>query len=189
MTLPSVPQQVANQSFARAFAVDGERSAVRFSVGFLGWRRVRGSFSDLSGRIVESGDPGRSTGEIRLRVAAIRTGNRLRDRHLRSSHYFDAVRFPEISFRTTTIRSEADRERVIGQLTVRGVSREVEVVMTRERARITSPDRDGRLRLRGTMRIDRLDFGVRGAGLLGLADGLIGRTVDCEIDLEASRIA
>jgi polyisoprenoid-binding protein YceI len=148
---------------------------------------VRGTFDGLVGRIVESADPGRSTAEISLAVATIRTSNRVRDRHLRSSHYFDATRFPAISFRASAIRTDGDRTTVSGQLTVRDVTRDVEVVMTRERARITSPDRDGRLRLRGTMRIDRLDFGVRGAGLVGLADGLIGRAVDCEIDLEAAR--
>jgi polyisoprenoid-binding protein YceI len=185
VTLPSSSPGVTSAPAIRTFAVDGERSAIRFAVRFLAWRIVRGSFSDVSGRITDCQDPARSGGEIHVAVASLRTGNRLRDRHLRSSHYLDVRRFPTIAFRATGVRVESARTLVTGALTIRDVTQSVELEVTRVRARITSPDRDARLRLRGRIRIDRARFGVRGAGLLRLADWLIGRQVECEVDIEA----
>ena len=161
---------------------------MRFTIGFLAWKVVRGSFTALSGTIVDCDDATRCQGELTIPVATMRTGNRLRDRHLRSSHYLDGRRFPEMTFRATTVRLDGGRTMVAGMLTIRGVTRALEVEVARARARITSPARDDRVRLRASVQIDRSAFGVRGAGILGLADRLIDRIVHCEIDLEAMRM-
>jgi polyisoprenoid-binding protein YceI len=158
---------------------------VRFRIGFLVWRVVRGSFADLSGSITDCEDAGRCAGELVIPVATISTGNRLRDRHLRSTHYLDQRRFPRIVFRAMTVRFDGGRTIVAGTLTIRDVTEPLEIEVTRARARITSPARDDRVRLRGAARIDRSVFGVRGTGILRFADRLIARIVHCEIDLEA----
>jgi polyisoprenoid-binding protein YceI len=74
---------------------------------------------------------------------------------------------------------------VVGPLTIREVTREIEVTMSRLHAH--GDGRESRIRFRGRFDLDRTDFGVCGAGLMGVADRAIGRLIRCEVDIEAVR--
>lgn len=171
------------------FAIDGARSSVGFTVRFCGLHTVRGRFATISGSIRQCPDARRCGVEVKIDIASIATLIQLRDRHLRSSHYFDAARFPEMHFRARTVERRGSGIIVAGPLTIRDVTRDVQVTMTR-----LSPEADGtdvgraaRVRFRGRFDLDRNDFGVRGTGLVGVADRVIGRTIGCEVDIEAVR--
>src|SRR5687767_4106531 len=88
---------------ADTFAVDCAESSVRFTVRFLGFHTVGGGFTDFSGMIQQMPDPARSLVELRIQTASVMTRNSLRDRHLRSRHYFNSARFPSIEFRASRI--------------------------------------------------------------------------------------
>ena len=134
-------------------------------------------------------EPARSAAEVHIKSASLRTSNALRDRHLRSSHYFDCARFPSIDFHATTV-CPRDAATVVlnGVLTIRGVTQEVELTLTRVRTRQPDTDHSARIRFLGSCVIDRTAYGVRGGGILGLADGLIGRMIQCDLDIEAGRV-
>ena len=181
-------EQTQAASEPETFAIDGARSSVGFTVRLLGVHTVRGRFRSVSGTIRQCPDARRCGVEVKVDIASIDTLIPLRDRHLRSGHYFDAVRFPEMSFRARTIERGEHGIVVVGPLTVRDVTRDVEVTMTRLRAQ-PNIDGDGRprIRFRGRFSLDRADYGVRGAGLMRVADRAIGRMVSCEVDIEAVR--
>jgi polyisoprenoid-binding protein YceI len=162
---------------------------VGFSVRFCGIHTVRGRFTAISGSIRQCPDARRCGVDVTIDVASVTTLIPLRDRHLRSSHYLDAARFPQMMFRARTIERRDSGIIVAGPLTIRDVIRDVQVVMTRLPAEGegTGTARDTRIRFRGRFDLDRTDFDVRGVGLLGLADRAIGRTISCEVDIEAVR--
>ena len=187
-TSPSHDQTQA-ASEPESFAIDAARSSVGFAVRFLGIRTVRGRFTRLTGTIRQCPDARRCAVEVKVDIASIATLVALRDRHLRSSHYFDVERFPEMTFRARTIERRDSGIVVAGPLTIRDVTRDIEVTMTRLHVRDDGRDANARarIRFRGRFELDRTDFGVRGSGLVGFADRVIGRTIRCEVDIEAVR--
>ena len=186
MTITSAShEQTQAASEPETFAIDGARSSIGFTVPFLGVHAVRGRFRNVSGTILQCPDARRCGVEVRVDIASIDTLIALRDRHLRSGHYFDAEHFPEMVFRARTIERGDTGIVIVGPLTIRDVTREVEVTMARLRAHADVGR--SRIRFRGRFELDRADYGVRGAGLMRIADRAIGRRVICEVDIEAVR--
>jgi polyisoprenoid-binding protein YceI len=145
--------------------LDRSRSTVGFDVRHFGFATVHGRFESFAGRL-EARD-----GELQLDgqvdVASVVTGNRIRDARLRSE-FFDAERHPSSSLRA---RCSAPDGRLVGELTIRGVTRPVELTMT------IAPGSAGTLHARAEGSIRRSDFGLdwgalREAGRLLVADGL-----------------
>ena len=188
ITTSASPEHTQAASEPETFAIDAARSSVGFAVRFLGLHTVRGRFTRVSGTIRQCPDARRCGVEVRVDIASITTLIALRDRHLRSGHYFDAERFPEMLFRASAIERRETGIVVVGPLTIRDVTRDIEVTMTRLHVRDDSATNGRtRIRFRGRFDVDRTEFGVRGTGLLGVADGVIGRRIRCEVDIEAVR--
>jgi polyisoprenoid-binding protein YceI len=189
ITTSATHERAQAASEPETFAIDGARSSIGFRVSFLGLHTVRGRFRTVSGTIRQCPDARRCGVEVRVEIASIATLIPLRDRHLRSAHYFDAKRFPEMVFRARTIERRDSGIVVVGPLTIRDVTREIEVTMNRLQAQGDGDGNGvaGRIRFRGRFELDRTDFGVRGIGLFGIADRAIGRIIGCEVDIEAVR--
>ncbi|HZO48931.1 MAG TPA: YceI family protein [Gaiellaceae bacterium] len=149
---------------AGTWNADPAHSQVDFAVKHMGISTVRGTFSDVSATLV-GGEAPTLSGSIR--VASVSTKDENRDAHLLSPDFFDAERYPEASFEATFVSPE----RVVGQLTLKGVTKEIEL-----EASFTGPDTDPwgneriGMELHGS--IDRQDFGISwntplpGGGLL-----------------------
>ncbi|MGI5429207.1 YceI family protein [Streptomyces sp. CA-179760] len=125
---------------------------------------VKGSFGALSGT-GEVRPDGSAVGTLTFDVASLDTGNAKRDTHLRSADFFDADHHPEITFaaRGAELR-DGDQVRVVGQLTVRGISRPLSLT-----ARLTDRDAAG-LTLDTEFSVDRDQFGM-GWNQLGMIRG------------------
>ncbi|MDN0197464.1 YceI family protein [Streptomyces sp. S.PNR 29] len=126
---------------------------------------VKGAFAAVSGR-GEVRPDGSAVGTLTLDVASLDTGNAKRDKHLRSADFFDADHHPEITFavRGAELR-DGDAVHVIGQLTVRGISRPLSLT-----ARLAGADADA-LTLEAEFTVDREKFGM-GWNQLGMIRGL-----------------
>ena len=116
--------------------LDPTHSEVGFAVKHLMISTVRGRFTDLSGTIRwDETDPLSAEVSVDIGVSSIGTGVPDRDAHLRSADFFDADRFPTITFRSRRVEPDAVGDlRVIGDLAIRGVTREVALAVTREGA-------------------------------------------------------
>lgn len=103
-------------------------ASVRFSVRFLRWFTIRGTFGDVEGDLTYDEDrPGGTSLIARAPVESIRTGNGLRDAHLRSSAWFNARQHPYIELRAFRAECRGPEMRVAGSVTMKG--RESPLVM------------------------------------------------------------
>ncbi len=175
---------------AKTWNVDVAHSGVNFSVRHMVISKVRGRFAKFSGRLeLDEKDLTRSTVEIRIDASSIETGVTDRDNHLRSPDFFDAERFPEVTFTSKRVeRIEGDRYRVLGDLTIRGTTREVPLEVE---AGGTGKDPWGNERVGFSARtqVDRRDFGLVWNKAIETGGVVVGDRVDIEIDLEAVRVA
>lgn len=148
--------------------------------------KVRGRFTDASGRIRVGEGPEDSLVEVEIAAASIDSGDEDRDAHLRSPDFLDVERFPTIGFRSTRVERTGERTlRVEGDLTIRDVTRPV--VLDAEYLG-ASRDWEGnpRIGFSATTRIDREDFGITWNVALEAGGWLVSK--DVEIELEAQAI-
>ncbi|MBV9447490.1 MAG: YceI family protein [Streptosporangiaceae bacterium] len=168
---------------AGTWVIDPAHCAVSFSVRHL-MSRVRGTFNDVSGQIVTGPDPSQSRATAVIATASVSTGNDMRDGHLRSADFFDAERFPVMTFASRAVRPTASSWVLAGELTIRDVTRpvdlEVEFLGT-DPAGLQGEPRIG-FSARGV--ISRSAFGIT----FGLVEGariVVGDQVDIVLDIQA----
>ncbi|MEV6653974.1 YceI family protein [Streptomyces sp. NPDC051219] len=126
---------------------------------------VKGTIAAVAGQ-GEVRPDGSAVGTLTFGVTSLDTGNAKRDAHLRGADFFDADNHPEITFAASSAElRDGDAVHVVGQLTVRGISRPLSIT-----ARLTGADADV-LTLDGEFTVDRAQFGM-GGGLLGMIRGL-----------------
>ena len=171
---------------AGVWKVDPAHSSIEFGIRHLLITTVKGTFADFDGTVEIRGDgSGRATGTIR--AASIDTHEPQRDEHLRSPDFFDAPGFPEIHFESTYVGGgEGNAFRVVGELTIRGTTREIELEATFEG---TARDAYGNDRIGVTLRgqLDPNDYGVDWNQELESGGNLIGDRVDFAANISAVR--
>ena len=154
---------------AGTWAIDPSHSRVEFSIRHMGIASIRGSFADFDA-VIEGGDEPAISGAIR--VASVDTRDEARDGHLQSPDFFDTERHPEITFASTRFEDG----KVVGDLTIRGVTREVELD-ARVTGAGTDPWGNERLGIELEGEINRHDYGVSWNTPLPTGGLLLGDTV------------
>ncbi len=169
---------------AGTWTIDPAHTTVSFAVRHL-MSRVRGTFREVSGQIVTAPEPSRSAVTAAIAMSSVSTGNDMRDNHLRSADFFDAERNPVMSFASTALRAAGDARVLAGDLTIRGITRQVELEV--EFLGVDPTGLQGETRIGFTARgaISRRDFRIT----FGLAaDGtkiVVGDRVEITLDVEA----
>ncbi len=145
---------------AQEYTVDNSHTEVGFSVKHMVVATVRGQFNNFSGTIFfDENDLGKSSVEGVVKVASISTANEKRDEHLRSADFFDAAQYPDIVFKSKKFEKKGDGYVVYGDLTMRGVTKEIALDFTIT-GKITDPWGNERVGLEASGKINRMDFGV-----------------------------
>jgi polyisoprenoid-binding protein YceI len=166
--------------------IDPAHSAAHFSVRHLMISNVRGEFSKLGGNVIlNPADLTRSTVEVSLETASVNTREPQRDEHLRSADFFDVANYPAITFRSTRIaRAGEEHFKLTGDLTIRGVTKEVTFDVEGPTPAMQDPWGNVRAGVTATAKINRKDFGlvwntpIEGGGVL------IGDEVSVTIEAE-----
>lgn len=168
--------------------VDTSHSSIVFSVRHMMFAKVRGTFGSWSGTVtVDERDHIAADAHVRIDVAAIDTKDRERDLHLVSADFFDAATHPEIVFRSTkTTPSGGRRQRLAGDLTMRGVTREA-IVHVRFLGGATDPAGVERLAYSARTEVDRTRWGLVWNAALEAGGFLVGDTVTLEFDVQLVR--
>ena len=172
---------------AGTWKADPAHSSVGFEVKHMMISTVRGHFSSFDGALDAVEDPEQSHAYGWVDVASIDTGSGDRDAHLRSPDFFDADRYPRITFDSTRIQwVEGGTYRVWGDLTIKDVTREVEVEATIQGVGEDpwGTERVG-VAVRGT--IDRTEFGLTWQQPLASGGLLVGEDVKVLVDISAAR--
>ncbi len=147
------------------FVVDAKNSAVSFTIKNFGID-VNGSIKIMGGQVeFNEKQPEKSIFKITLDAKSINTSNKIRDEHLMQSEFFDAVKFPVISFISKQISKTSSGYLLNGTLTIRAKSQPVSIAFTNTKG--TSKVNN----LSGTFTINRLDFGV-GEKSISMADSV-----------------
>ena len=170
----------------RTFVIDKTHSEATFQVRHL-VTRVRGRFSEFEGTIAfDEAHPEGSSAEFTMQAASIDTSEPDRDKHLRSEDFFFVEQFPTITFKSTEAEKVSQNEfRVVGDLTIRGVSRPVTLEATYLGS---AKDPWGNLKAGFEARtaINRKDFGLNWNAALETGGFLVGDEVKIELSIQAA---
>lgn len=170
--------------------IDNAHTQVNFSAKHMMVTNVRGAFHDVAGTIeLDEQDPTRSRGEFRVAAASVDTNFGARDTHLRSPDFFDAERFPSISFVSTDIEQVGDdRFDVTGDLTIRNVTKPITFDVTLEGI---VPGMSGARHagLSATATIVRGDWALDWNVALEQGGWLVGKEIKLDITIAADEVA
>lgn len=164
--------------------IDPSHSIVSFVARHLVITKVRGTFGEVSGAIVISDDELASTVQATIGMASITTGDEGRDGHLKSADFFDVDTYPIMTFVSTGIRRDGAEYVLTGDLTIKGVSKSVELALEFEGV---SPDPWGgtRVGFSATGEINRRDFGLDFDVKLDTGGALVSEKIKIEIEAQA----
>ncbi len=166
---------------AGTWSVDASRSRVRFAVKHMLVSTVRGGFGRFEGTLVVGRD-GSASGNGSVEAASFETGDAGRDERMRAE-LLDVARHPRITFASKRIEARGGRLSVAGELTMRGVTRELHLD-GRVRA-----GRGGEPALELSGELDRKDYGITWSEALDAGGALVGETVKLELELRLQRAA
>ena len=172
----------------QTWQIDSAHSGIHFSVRHLVIAKVRGQFSRWTGSIaVPDGDFSKATVDVTIDATSIDTGVADRDAHLRSADFLDVARFPELTFRSRSIEPRGgDRFALVGELTIRGVSREV-TLDVESAGQTKDPWGNHRAGFSVETAIDRKEFGLTWNQALEAGGVMVADKVEIEIEIEAVR--
>jgi polyisoprenoid-binding protein YceI len=170
--------------------IDSSHSGIHFSVRHMVISKVRGQFARWAASFeAPEGDLGRARLTATIDASSIDTGVADRDAHLRSADFFDAATYPEITFVSKKVERVSDDElRVVGDLTIRGTTREVPLAVE-VTGQGVDPWGNQRAGFSAKATIDRRDFGLSWNQLLETGGVLVGEKITIEIDVEAVKQA
>lgn len=179
-------QSQAAGSAPVTYTIDPAHSSAHFKVRHMMISNVRGEFGKVAGSVhFDAARPEQSRVSAEIDVSSINTREPQRDAHLKSADFLDAENYPSIRFESRKVeRAGPAAYRVAGDLTIRGVSREV--VLTVNGPTPESRDPWGAMRsgAEATARISRKDFGLTWNQVLETGGVLVGDEVDINIDVE-----
>ncbi|PTL80528.1 YceI family protein [Vitiosangium sp. GDMCC 1.1324] len=166
--------------------IDLTHSGIHFTVRHMVISKVRGSFRRFSGTVsLDEQNPAVSSVSARIETASIDTGVEQRDGHLRSPDFFDAEKFPTISFQSTKVEKSGDNGlRVTGNLTIRDVTREV-VLETEQLGIGKDPWGNTKAAFEAKTSIDRRDFGLQWNQALETGGVLVGEKIEIALEIQA----
>jgi len=167
-----------------AWEVDSTHSQATFSVKHMMISTVKGQFDVLSGKLeLDEQHPENSWVEAQVDTASINTRDAKRDAHLRSADFFDAEKYPTITFKSHKVEPVGDNEyRVTGQLTIHGVTRE-ETFHAEYSGQVKDLYGLQRAGFAVKGKINRKDYGLNWNVALETGGVLVGEEVKIEIDL------
>ncbi len=171
---------------AGRWTVDRAQSTVAFRIRHLTVATVRGGFERFDGWL-QIGDSGVVAGGGTVETASVSTGDTRRDSVLLEAGFFDASRYPTISLSLTDAELQGREVTLVGELTMKGVTRPVRFTGTADVIDTGRPGAGGRGRIVMAAAISRAEFGVTGGGVIESHGAVVSDTVKVELDISVIR--
>jgi polyisoprenoid-binding protein YceI len=172
------------------YTLDPAHSRIGFVARHAMVTKVRGLFKEFDGAIhLDGEDPTRSSARVSIEVASIDSQQADRDAHLRGADFFDAERFPTMTFASTRVDPAADgRYTLTGDLTIRDITRPVSIDLE-----LTGVVRDPwgmhRIGFEGSVAVNRRDWDLSWNMPLDTGGLLVSEKVTIELDVALVRPA
>ena len=182
-TLAALPVQ------AESYKIDPSHSEVGFTIRHM-VSNVRGRFNDFSGTVdMDPKAPQKGSVEFSVKTTSIDTGNADRDKHLRTADFFDVEKYPEITFKSDSVKSAGkDKYNVTGTLTMHGVSKKVTLPVTFN-GEGKDPWGNTRAGFETSTKLDRKEYGIVWNKAIDNGGVLLGDDVNVSINLETVKAA
>jgi polyisoprenoid-binding protein YceI len=178
---------LSNAHAADNYKIDPAHTSVGFSVRHMGVSNVKGHFDDFTGSLVlDKGSIQEASGTIQ--VKSVNTGIEKRDNHLRTGDFFDAAKYPLITFKTKRIEKSGEQTILIADFTMRGVTKEVRLAVTLS-GPVKDPMGNTRIGLEAKTTVNRKDYGMQFNALMETGGLMVGEEVAIEINAEATKEA
>lgn len=166
---------------AGTWNLDASHSEVGFSVRHAGISKVRGSFTEFDATLTIGESLADSSVEATVQIASVSTKDANRDAHLKSADFFDAEQFPTMTFKSTGTKGDADEFVLVGALTIRGVTKQVELE-TELGGQAVDAFGATRVGFSASTTISRKEFGITWNAALEAGGVLVSDKVKIEID-------
>lgn len=175
----------ASLSAQTNWSVDKSHSKVGFSVSHMVITDVDGFFKDYDAKVTTNGDDFSTANiEFTVNTASIFTDNEGRDKHLRSDDFFNAEKFPKMTFKGKSMRKVGDNKfKLVGDLTIRDVTKQVELDV-RYNGMVKDPWGNTKAGFKVTGEINRFDYNLKWNTAIETGALVVGREVELVIDLQ-----
>jgi polyisoprenoid-binding protein YceI len=166
-----------------AWNLDPAHSSVEFTVRHLMVSKVRGHFEKFTATTNIDDDVTKSSVTASIEVGSITTRDEARDNHLRSADFFEADKYPTIEFVSTAIRPNGDDWKLVGDLTIRGITKPIELDLEFNG---TQADPYGGVRtgFSATGELSRKEFGIEWNAAVDGGGVVVGDKVTINLEIE-----
>jgi polyisoprenoid-binding protein YceI len=169
------------------WAVDPTHSEVHFKVKHLVISTVTGTFKVFGGELrTDSNDFTDAEIDFSLDTTSVDTNQAQRDEHLKSADFFDAVQFPQIKFKSTSFKKESDGYELLGELTIKDVTKPIKLDVEYGGSATDSYGND-KAGFEITGKINRKDFGLVWSGITEAGAIVVGEDIKLSINLQFAR--
>jgi polyisoprenoid-binding protein YceI len=173
-------------AFGATWQIDPDHSSLQFKVSHLTVSKVKGDFGKFKGTVtLDESDLTSLKVELTAETASVNTGHAKRDEHLRNEDFFYVAKYPNITFVSKKIvRGEGNRLKVVGDLSIRGVTKEITVDVEGPTPEVKDPWGNFRRGATGTSKINRKDFGILWNSVLDSGGLVVGDDVEIYVEVE-----
>jgi len=179
-----------SDSTVGTWQIDAAHTSVEFAVKHLMISTVKGHFSDVNGTLHgDLADPSSFSLQVNIGTSSVDTRQPQRDAHLRSADFFDAEKWPSITFVGRRIDGDvSDEFKLYGDITIRDVRRELKLDVTNE-GTVKDPWGNMRIGFSAKGKLDRTSFGLLYNQALEAGGFMLGDEIRISIDVEFSAVA
>jgi polyisoprenoid-binding protein YceI len=172
------------------YKIDPAHSVIGFAIRHYEISLVRGRFKDFTGTIrYDESDISKSSVEFAAKIESIDTGVDARNAHLRTADFFDAAKYPEMTFKSTRVERRAGDQYVLhGDFTLKGVTKQISLPFTMTGA-IKDAQSNTRFGVAARTKLDRRDYGITWGKAMANGGLDVGNEVMIDLQLEAVKPA
>jgi len=164
---------------------DTAHTEVKFEVTHLVISTVTGFFKEFEGEVISNGDSfENATVNFKITTASIFTDNQKRDNHLKSPDFFDAEKYPEITFKSKSFTKVGENTyKLVGDLTIKDVTKEI-TLDVKHNGTIVDPWGNTKAGFHLTGKLNRFDYGLKWNALIETGGAVVGQDVNLNINVE-----
>lgn len=167
------------------YQIDPSHSRASFTIKHMMIAKVHGAFEKMSGKLIyDAASASKSSVEVAIEAASINTSEPQRDAHLKSPDFFDVEKYPTINFKSVRVEGSGDELKVIGDLTIHGVTQQITLEVEGPSAEMKDPWGNIKIGASGTTKIKRKDFGLTWNAALEAGGFLVGDDVSITLDVQ-----
>ena len=183
LNLTIIAALVAAGSFAQNWKMDPAHSKIRFTTKYLVISDVDGEFKKFDGTFTSSKpDWSDLAASVSVDVNSLTTDNDMRDKHVKSDDFFNAEKFPTITFKSKSVKNLGGNKFVLtGDLTIRDVTKQVEVPVVYN-GTVKDPWGNTKAGFKATGKINRKEFNLKYNSAAGTGEAVVGDEVEFTAD-------